>query len=254
MKRSARIIHAAAAGTAALLVSCLASAQSAEEILEKVDEAGLAETSRMELTQKVVGPGGGTRTFRMVSHAAGGLEKGLTEYLEPSQVRGMKILTLDDGDDIWVYFPRTNRTRKIASSARNRRVQGSDFTYDDMATGRMAEQWSGELLGSDELDGDDCYKLSIEPTDKGPQTYSKAVAWVRKADHAPLRVDYWDLDGDRCKRLVMGDYREIDGVLLPFEYTMTNLLDGGRTEMRVDEAEVGVSLRSSMFNQASLGR
>lgn len=254
MKHSTRIIHAAAAGSAALLVCCLASAQSAGEILNKVDEAGLAETSRIELTQKVVAPGGETRTFRMVAYAADGREKGLTEYVEPSQVRGMKILTLDDGDDIWVYFPRTNRTRKIASSARNRRVQGSDFSYDDMATGEMAEQWSGELLGSAELDGDDCYKLSIEPTDKGPQTYSKAVVWVRKSDYAPLRVDYRDLDGERCKRLVMSDYREIDGVLVPFEYTMTNLLDGGRTEMSVAEAEVGVSLSSSMFNRASLGR
>jgi outer membrane lipoprotein-sorting protein len=190
----------------------------------------------------------------MISYSRNGNEQGLTEYTAPNQVRGMKILTLNDGDDIWVYFPRTNRTRKIASSARNRRVQGSDFTYDDMATGKLAKHWTGKLLGTEELDGTKCFKLQLKPTEHGPRSYSKAIAWVSKADFTARRIVYFDLDGDRIKRLDLTDYRKISGVWVPHKYTMTNLTDGGRTIMRVKQAEVNVRLPGGLFAESSLGK
>jgi outer membrane lipoprotein-sorting protein len=231
-----------------------ARAQSAKEILEKVDRAGQTKTTRMKITQTVFTPGGDSRTFKILTYSQNGNEKGLTEYVEPNQVRGMKILTLNDGDDIWSYFPRTNRVRKIASSARNRKVQGSDFTYDDMAQGKMAKQWQGEVKGSEKLNGKDCFKLELRPTASGPKSYSKIIAWVAKADNTAQRVEYFDLDGDKVKQLDIGDYKKVSGVAIPFEYTMTNLTDGGKTVMKVAEAEVNVEIDPSLFSEAGLSR
>ena len=249
----ARVALLAVVALVALAPASDAAGPSAGEILERVDAAAATETSRIELTQTVVGPSGDTRTFEMVAYSADNNEKGLTEYLSPNQVRGMKILTLDDGDDIWVYFPRTNRTRKIASSARNRRVQGSDFNYDDMATGKFARDWRGTVAGSAQIDGDACHVLDLEPTDEGPKSYTKARAWVRRADDAVVRVEYWDRYGDKTKRLDIGDYRTISGVLVPHEYTMTNLTDGGKTTMRATDVRVDAELPASLFNQSTLG-
>ena len=97
--------------TAVLPICFIASAhaQSADEILKKVDAVGFSKTAKMELVQKIITPSGDSRVFEMMSYSANGSEKGLTVYTAPSQVRGMKILTLNDGDDIWSYFPRTNR-------------------------------------------------------------------------------------------------------------------------------------------------
>ncbi len=143
-------------GLAVAMALCFAeraSAQTAGEILKKVDVVGHSKTTEMEMVQKIVTPSGDNRSFKMVSYSANGAEKGLTVYVSPNQVRGMKILSLNDGDDIWTYFPRTNRTRKIASSARNRRVQGSDFTYDDMSGGKMAEKLKVKIIDEEELKG-----------------------------------------------------------------------------------------------------
>lgn len=242
------------AAACVLTAATTASAQNARSILEKVDAAGYMETGKMEVSQTIVTPSGDRRTFRMMSYSAGGNDKGLTEYLEPSQVAGMKILTLDDGDDIWTYFPRTNRVRKIASSARNRKVQGSDFTYDDMAMGKMAKSWKGKVAGGEKLDGTDCHKLVLTPTASGPKSYSKAIAWVSKTDSTVLRVEYYDLDGDETKRLNLSDYRKIKGVWVPMRYTMTNLLDGGKTVMKVNKVAVNPKLDTSIFTEAGLSR
>jgi outer membrane lipoprotein-sorting protein len=231
-----------------------AHAQSVSDILNKVDAAAYSKTAKMEMAQKIVTPSGESRTFKMVSYSADGSEKGLTVYVAPNQVRGMKILTLNDGDDIWTYFPRTNRTRKIASSARNRRVQGSDFTYDDMSGGKMAKKWKGKVIGTEELAGKSCYKLQVTPTESGPKSYTKATVWISKKELEVLRIEYFDLDGDKLKRLDMGDYRKLNGVLIPFRYVMTNLQDGGKTLMKVDKAEINITLESGLFSEAGLGK
>ena len=231
-----------------------ARAQSAAEILEKVDEAAFVKTSRADMIQMVVTPSGDKRTFKMRAYSSNGNEKGMTEYLEPNQVRGMKILTLNDGDDIWTYFPRTNRTRKIASSARNRKVQGSDFTYDDMATGKLAQDWKGKVVGSEKIKGKDCFKLQATPTASGPRSYSKIYLWVDKADYTVPRIEYFDLDGVKLKVLEITDYRKISGVLFPFRYVMTNLLDGGKTLMKVGKAEINLHLDPALFTEAALGK
>jgi outer membrane lipoprotein-sorting protein len=228
--------------------------QSAADILKRVDEVGFTRTSRMKITQEVETPAGDIRTFEMESYSAGGNDKGLTIYKGPPQVAGMKILTLDDGDDIWTYFPRTNRTRKIASSARNRKVQGSDFTYDDMAAGKMATNWKGSVLGTEKIQGKECYKLALEPTAKGPKSYSKAVAWVEQGVYLTRQVKYWDLDGDELKVLEIGKYKKVAGVAIPTWYKMTNLQDGGSTTMRVTAAKVNVDLDPALFTEAGLSK
>jgi outer membrane lipoprotein-sorting protein len=161
---------------------------------------------------------------------------------------------LNDGDDIWVYFPRTNRTRKIASSARNRRVQGSDFTYDDMASGKMAKSWKGKVLGTEERNGVSCYKLGLKPTKSGPKSYSKVTAWVDKSNYTAVSIVYYDLDGEKTKRLDISGYKKIDKVMVPHKYTMTNLIDGGKTVMKVKKAEVNLRLKPGLFTEAGLGR
>ncbi len=231
-----------------------AQAQSALDIMKKVDATGHTKSTRIEMVQKVITPSGDSRTFKMMSYSENGSEKGLTVYVAPNQVRGMKILTLNDGDDIWTYFPKTNRTRKIASSARNRRVQGSDFTYDDMAVGKMAKQWKGKVAGREKIAGVECYKLEVTPTPSGPKSYSKATAWIDKSTHVSLRIEYYDLDGDKLKRLDIGDYRKISGVLVPHRYTMTNLTDGGKTMMKATKVEVNVALDQGLFSEAGLSK
>ena len=237
-----------------VLITFQVNAETAAQILKKVDEIGHTKSTRMKVVQTVITPSGDKRVFKILSYSYNGNDKSLSVYVEPNQVRGMKILTLNEGDDIWTYFPRTNRTRKIASSARNRRVQGSDFTYDDMAQGKMSKDWSGTTVNKEKISGKSCFKLEVKPTKSGPKSYSKATVWIEEGTYLPLRIDYFDLDGEKLKRLELTEYKKISGVPVPLFYTMTNLLDGGNTVMKVAEAEINVKLDSSMFTEAGLSK
>ncbi len=254
--RNSRMAIMAGAIAALLGVPGVAGAQTAAEILKKVDAVGYTKSSKMTVSQKVITPGGDERTFGMTVYNKNGQEKGLTEYTSPKQVAGMKILSLQDGDEIWTYFPSSNRTRQLASSARNRRVQGSDFTYDDMATGKMSKQWTGKLLGEEKTAGKTCHKLALTPTKSGPKSYSKITLWVEKSTGTPVRIDYYDLDGEYIKRLDIGKYKKVSGVLVPCAYKMTNQEDGGKTLMKVDEESIRINLAldDALFTSAGLSQ
>jgi outer membrane lipoprotein-sorting protein len=239
---------------ATLLSFDAGAAEDAKAILKKVDAAAFAKSTRMKVSQKVITPSGDSRVFQILSYTLNGNEKALTHYVAPEQVRGMKILSLNDGNDIWSYFPRTNRVRKLASSARNRKVQGSDFTYDDMAQGKMVKQWHGTVLGEETTAGKACYKLELFPTAEGPKSYKRILVWVDKSNDTPVRIDYYDLDNYLLKRLEIKDYKKVSGVWIPFSYVMVNLTDGGKTLMKVAAAEVNVSLDPVMFTEAGLSR
>jgi outer membrane lipoprotein-sorting protein len=242
------------AAIATLLSFDVSAQEDAAAILKKVDAAGYADSTRMKVSQKVITPSGDTRTFKILSYTLNGNEKSLTHYVGPEQVRGMKILSLRDGNDIWSFFPRTNRVRKLASSARNRKVQGSDFTYDDMAQGKMVKQWKGKVLGEEKMAGKACYKLELYPTAEGPKSYKRIITWIDKAAYIPYRIDYYDLDNYLLKRLEIKDYKKVSGVFIPFSYNMINLTDGGKTLMKVADAEVNVKLDPVMFTEAGLSR
>jgi negative regulator of sigma E activity len=118
----------------------------------------------------------------------------------------------------------------------------------------MAKKWQGIVIGTEELAGKSCYKLQVTPTESGPKSYTKATVWISKKALEVLRIEYFDLDGDKLKRLDMGDYRKLNGVLIPFRYVMTNLQDGGKTLMKVDKAEINITLESGLFSEAGLGK
>ena len=94
----------------------------------------------------------------------------------------------------------------------------------------------------------------MKPTASGPKSYSRAVIWVDKSTYTVPRVEYFDLDGDKVKRLDISGYKKISGVLIPMKYAMTNLLDGGKTLMAVKNVKINVRLKSGLFSEASLGR
>ncbi|MBN2803035.1 MAG: outer membrane lipoprotein-sorting protein [Deltaproteobacteria bacterium] len=238
-----------------LLISCFALGDgvSVKDILQKVDDGGYSKSSKIYMTQTVITPSGDKREFKMVAYSKNGNQQALTQYLAPQQVAGMKILTLNDGDDIWSYFPRTNRTRKIASSARNRKVQGSDFTYEDMAQGKMVKAWTGTMKGSEKLNNNECYKLELTPTSAGPRSYKKAEMFVDKKNFIIHKAIYFDSYGEKFKELVFDDYKKVSGVWVPYKYIMTNLQDGGKTVVTVANAEININLENSLFSESSLG-
>ena len=225
-----------------------------EEILKKMDLIEQYKSIYAESTQIITTSDGEKRTFKIKSWAVNTGEKQLMEYTSPARVKGVKVLMLKDGDDIWSYSPRSRRIRHLASHAKKQKVMGSDFTYEDMGGGKMSQKYTGRVVKEEKLGKVDCYVLELTPTPEGP-SYKKITAWVGKKDFMVRRIDYYDEDGGKpFKTLYLSDIKKVSGHITPMKIRMKNHLDGGETVNEYTRIEYDRPIPDKKFSSSRLDR
>lgn len=225
------------------------------EIIQKVNDILTPETSHGTARMTIVTSGGEERTFLSESWSKGKGAKNLVRYLEPRRVKDQAVLMLNQADDIWMYFPRTQRVRKLASHAKKQKMQGSDFSYEDMGGGdAFITDFSARRLEDEELEGQVCYLVELNRNPESDSAYSRVRLRIRENDFMPLVIDYYDEDDpDRHqKRLVLSEIREIDGIPTAMKAVMHNMNDNTRTVMETVSVEYNLDLPDSLFTERAL--
>ncbi len=224
-----------------------------DEIINKIDDNDRVESSKGTGSQTIETSGGEMRTLEYEMFSRDMNDKQLTIYTAPSRIAGDKILMLNDGDDIYFYTPKTGRDRHLAKHARKKKVQGSDFSYEDMSGGKIADKYTYTLQGEEEIEGRMCYRFEMIPTPDGP-SYSKLILWADKECFTALQIDYYNEDRELEKRLHCTDIQNINGHWTPMKMTMVNIREGGKTVMETKSIEFGVELDEAMFTRSYLKR
>ncbi len=226
-----------------------------ENIIEKVNALINVSTSYSKSKTIITTTSGQKRTFISDSWSKDNGEKNLVRYLEPTRIKGQAILMLNNADDIWVFNPRTQRIRKLASHAKKLKMQGSDFSYEDMGGGDVfIEDFSAQRLADEKKEGLDCYQLELLRHDGADVSYSKLVFWVNKDNFVPVVIDYYDEDAPErvLKTLIQSDFKVIDGIHTAMKFVMINRNDNTQTEMELLEAKFNIELEDSMFTEREL--
>ncbi|MGB2769252.1 MAG: outer membrane lipoprotein-sorting protein [Candidatus Zixiibacteriota bacterium] len=247
----------------ALLFGCLcaqaASAQTdiitADSIIHRVTRTMNPSQSEGKMQMTIMTTSKKTRTFVYLAYSKNHGEKTLMKYLEPSRVKGQAILMLNNADDIWVYFPRTRRVRKLATHAKKQKMEGSDFSYEDMGAGdAFIDEFNSRLLGEEKKEGKLCYELELTRKPKSTSGYSKLLMWVDKENFVPLVMDYYHDDDSTLleKELVCGDIKIIDDIPTPMQVVMYNKLDRTQTSMEMVEVSYKVDLEEDLFTERGM--
>ncbi len=195
---------------------------------------------------------------RELKYKSYSIEKGksnLIKYLFPKRVEGQSILMLNNADDIWVYFPRTNRVRKLATHAKRRKMEGSNFSYEDMGSGdSWVTDFEAKMLGEEKLRGKECYKIELMKKPKIESGYSRLIMWIDKSSYVPLQIDYYDEHDPKTKlkRLILGNIKEIDGIPTPMKMTMIDVQGDSQTEMEFESISYNVKLDKDMFTERGM--
>ncbi len=229
----------------------------ADEILGTLTETMNPEQSRGIMTMTIVTSTGQQRTFKYETLSKGQGQKSLMKYLEPNRVKGQTILMLNDANDIWTYFPKTKRIRKLATHAKKQKVEGSDFSYEDMgASNTFIEEYDAIRLKDENKEGRLCYKMELTRKPKSTAGYSRVVMWVDKEQFVPLAIDYYhDDDPALCeKQLICKDVRLIDKIYTPFKCIMYNRLDNTQTSIEIIEVKYDVDLPDDLFTEMGMQR
>ena len=112
-----------------LVLMSFAEEPTGPQIIHMVNEVLSPDSSRAKARMTISTTSGDTRTFLYESWSKNAGEKNLMRYLEPRRIKDQAVLMLNNADDIWMFFPRTQRVRKMATHAKKQKMQGSDFSY-----------------------------------------------------------------------------------------------------------------------------
>ena len=224
-------------------------------IIQRVNDIFNPKSAVAKAKMTIVTTSGQKRTFLYDSWSADGGEKNLVRYVDPRRVKDQAILMLNHADDIWMYFPRTQRVRKLATHAKKQKMQGSDFSYEDMGSGdAFIDDYDSKRLEDEEIENFDCYKLELSRKSESDLSYSRLIMWVVKENYVPVVIDYYDEDDPNylLKRLVQSDIQVIDDLPTAMKAIMYNKNDNTQTEMQLLEVQYNVDLNENMFTERGL--
>lgn len=228
---------------------------SGDQIIREVNERLNTDMSHSRMQMTTTTTEGNERTFVYESWSKNEGEKTLIRYQEPRRIQDQAVLMLNNAEDIWMYFPRTDRVRKMATHAKKQNMQGSDFTYEDMGGGdSFIEDFSAKLLTEENMQGHECHKLELIREEGADVSYSRIVMWVIIENYIPVVIDYYSEDNPdlRIKRLIQRDIKVIDGIPTAMTSVMNDLIDNTSTIMKILETEYDISLNDAMFTEREL--
>jgi len=228
-------------------------APTGSEIIDRVTNIMSPENSYSKGTQTIITSSGKERVFEFESWAAEKGESSLTRYTKPAAIRGQAFLMLNNADDIWSYFPRTKRVRKLASHAKKQKMQGSDFTYEDMGGGDVFQtKFKSTLLGEETRDGELVWKVEMIGISNQDPPYPKIILWARQSDYYPVALDYYNEIDFNTKSLVMSDIQVIEDYPTAMTMVMTDNKERSNTTMRTLEITYTWKPPKSFFSERNL--
>ena len=228
-----------------------------EEIINKVNELMNQNTVQAKVKMTITTTSGQKRIFIYDSYSKNKGEKNLIRYIEPKRVKGQAILMLNYANDIWIYFPRTKRIRKLASQSKSQKMEGSDFSYEDTgASDAFIIDFTSKNLGSEKKEGYDCYKIEMIRKEGSETGYSRLIMWIIKDNFFPVVIDYYNQENPELliKTLIQYDIKDVDGISTATKMVMYNQQENSQTSIEMLEVKYNVVLDDSLFTTRNLQR
>lgn len=234
------------------IVGYVLTAQTAREIIETAEDLLKGDTSRGTFKMTIETPNF-TRVMEMDSFWKGN-DKALITINSPRREAGNKTLKI--GNEMWMYLRNTETTIKIPPSMMLQSWNGSDFTNDDIVREtNLADEYSMEIIGEEEIDGAVCWIIELIPREEAPTVWGKLHYRVRQNDYLPARVDYYDERGDLVRAMLFSGIDEYGGRIIPGTWTMYNKAKPGhKTTFEILDVQFDVQISDRVFSLQELHR
>jgi outer membrane lipoprotein-sorting protein len=229
---------------------CLSlSAQTADEIIDRVDKNMSAENRIVESSMTIHGKRN-SRTMTSRSYTVGEMQS-FTEYLSPAREMGTKMLKLED--KLWIYSPSTDRTIQISGHMLRQSVMGSDFSYEDMMDDReLMDMYIAEIIGQEDIEGVKTHVLELTAKVDDAAYHSRKM-WIDASRYVPLREELFAKSGQLLKRTTLSDVQKIQGKWFPTKMVYKDMLKkGDGTEIHMTSIKFNQDIPDYIFTKAAL--
>ncbi len=161
--------------------------------------------------------------------------------------------TLKQGEKMWTYTPKLNRTIRLPFSLMSQSWAGSDFSYNDLSrTDKLLEFYDLSITHREEKDGHTIYTIDAIPRDESPVVWGKEVMVLRD-DYVMISQTYFDQNMQALKRMETLEIGELGGRTFGTRMRMSKLDEADNyTELYYAEADFDVELDDRLFTVFSL--
>ena len=234
----------------------------------QVQERDTGRDSRMSMRMTLVDRRGRTReralTIKGLQGGPGRAVPGdrtLLHFTLPNDIRGTGFLVWehpDADDERFLYLPALGRVRRIAGSEAQESFVGSDFTYEDIG-GRELDDYTYALLDENAAwtapagSRHEAWKLESKSDAPGAR-FPRTGSLVRKDVPIVVHAKIYNRRNEKQKTFEARAAAKVDGVWTVTSMTMTDALEGTRTDLVVEKAEYDVGLGPEDLSREPLAR
>ncbi|MCK8817850.1 outer membrane lipoprotein-sorting protein [Natroniella sulfidigena] len=231
-----------------LLLAPKASALTAEEIIERVDNNHYVEQARME-SELVIKTDRKEMTKELIIYLAG--NSALVEFTNATD-KGTKYLMIED--DLWISFPDVDDPVRISNRMLEQGMAGSDFSYQDlMEQEQLLELYDFEIIDHQEYQGRASYLIEGVTKDGVNNSYYRRKLWVDQERFVYLKEELYSREG-RLLRTIEAEEVEQFGKRW---YVTESLIDyklrsGSKTLFRVTGIDFEPDISEEIFSLQGL--
>ncbi len=223
-----------------------------KELVREADEKIRGNSSSGIFTMTIERPGW-SRSISMKNWSLGN-EYSLIYITAPAKEKGQVFLKRKN--EMWNWIPSIERMVKIPPSMMMQSWMGSDFTNDDLVKeSSLVKDYTHLLLGEEKVQGYDCYKIELIPTEDAPVVWGKINMWISKKDNLWLKAEYYDEDGFLVNYETLSDIKKMDDRIIPCRMEMIPAeKEGHKTILVFDEIDFEVPLKENFFSIQNMKR
>lgn len=227
--------------------------QDAREIIKKADEKMQGEeTSRSTMTMTIVRPTWQREvTFKSWTK---GRDYSLALVTAPAKEAGQTFLKRET--EMWNWNPTINRLIKLPPSMMSQGWMGSDFSNDDLLKeSSIVVDYTHTIIGEEEIDGWDCYKIELIPLEDAAVVWGKIFKWIAKEEFLQMKTEYYDEDDYLIKTELAYDMKTMGGRLIPSKFELIpEEEEGHKTVVVMDDITFNEPIPDSFFSQQNMKR
>ena len=243
-----------------------ASAQnpSGKQIIERNDAMRSVDDEQVDLRMELINKRGQKRDRQLswvLKNDAQRNQRALLRFLDPADVRGTALLSIenpDRDDDQWLYLPALRKSRRISAANKSDSFVGSDFSYEDLGPEEI-DQHEYRFVREDTLDGAAVYVVEAVPNNeqrKRESGYSRREIYVRKDTASIVRINYYDRQQELLKVFLAKDIRQVPSTKTWRAYTveMKNEKSGHSTVITYGRFVINAGVSDETFSTRELER
>jgi len=235
-----------------LLFSGSVMAQDPKEIVDKANDLLRGKSSYSEITMEIVRPKW-DRTLKFKGWSKGN-DYSLLYVTAPAKEKGQVFLKREK--EMWNWVPTIERMIKIPPSMMMQSWMGSDLTNDDLVKeSSVVNDYEHTILGSENINGFDCWKIELVPHEDVAVVWGKIVTWISKKEYYTLKNEYYDEDGYIQNIETLSKIKNVGDRTIPtyFEIVPADKV-GHKTTMEFNYIEFDKDIKDEFFSIQNMKR